>query len=164
MTNPLFSCTLEGFVKIRRSPSAFTVVSTIKKPRLFTSILAMKCPSCRQHPVFRHANAYDLKKVGEMHPYCPVCGSSNRVEPGFYFGAAYVSYILMVGILIAMVFVYYLIFGEVFEHFWRLMISATLLSIGLTPLIFRYSRVIFLYICVPYKGVSGNEQKATRVK
>ncbi|MEY4594756.1 MAG: hypothetical protein RIQ47_1166 [Bacteroidota bacterium] len=112
----------------------------------------MQCPSCRSHPVFKTTNPYDLPQIADMHPYCPVCGNSNRVEPGFYFGAAYVSYILMVGLLCCLVFGYYLVFGEIFEHFWRLMSIAIGLAIGLTPLVFRYSRIIFLYICVPYKG------------
>jgi hypothetical protein len=93
-----------------------------------------------------------------MYEYCPACGSSNRVEPGFYFGAAYVSYILMVGLLLGMVLAYYLVFGEIFEHFWRLMTFAIVLSIVSTPVIFRYSRIIFLYICVPFKGAPERDK------
>ena len=87
-----------------------------------------------------------------MHEYCPVCKSSNRVEPGFYFGAAYVSYVLMVGLLMLFVLGYFLVFGEIFEHFWRLMSGAVIIAILSTPVIFRYSRILFLYICVKYKG------------
>jgi Protein of unknown function (DUF983) len=112
----------------------------------------MKCPACRQHRVFVHANPYSWKHIGEMHPYCPRCGNSNRVEPGFYFGAAYVSYILMVGLLLMLVAVYYLVFGEIFDHFWRLMAVALATAVLITPVIFRYSRIIFLYICVPFTG------------
>lgn len=119
---------------------------------LLTGILSMQCPSCRTHRIFKTGNPFDLKNVGVMHDYCPACGSSNRVEPGFYFGAAYVSYILMVGLLMVLVGTYYLIFGEIFDHFWRLMFSAIVFSVVITPVIFRYSRVIFLYICVPFKG------------
>jgi hypothetical protein len=87
-----------------------------------------------------------------MYDHCPACGSSNRVEPGFYFGAAYVSYVLMVGLLMLVVLAYYLVFGEIFDHFWRLMTVASGASLLSTPLVFRYSRIIFLYICVPHKG------------
>ena len=81
-----------------------------------------------------------------MHEYCPVCNSSKRVEPGFYFGAAYVSYMLMVGLLMAFVLGYYLFYGEIFEHLWRLMSGAVIIAILSTPVIFRYSRILFLYI------------------
>ena len=118
---------------------------------LISGVLAMQCPACRSHAVFATSNPYDLKNIGSMHPICPNCGSSNRVEPGFYFGAAYVSYILMVGLLCMLVFGYYLVFGEIFEHFWRLMISGIVFAVLSTPVIFRYSRIIFLYICVPLK-------------
>jgi hypothetical protein len=103
------------------------------------------------HGLFKTTNPYDLKHIAEMHPTCPHCGHSNRVEPGFYFGAAYVSYILMVGLLCCLITVYYLVYGEIFEHFWRLMFMATGFALVLTPVVFRYSRVIFLYICVPFK-------------
>lgn len=118
---------------------------------LLTGILSMKCPSCRKHDVFKTKNPFGLKQVGAMHAYCPHCGSSNRVEPGFYFGAAYVSYVLMVGLLMVLIGAYYLVFGEIFEHFWRLMAMASGFALIITPVIFRYSRIIFLYICVPFK-------------
>lgn len=118
-------------------------------------MLTMQCPACRSKSIYKTTNPFNLKNVGAMHEYCPACGSSNRVEPGFYFGAAYVSYILMVGLLMILVGIYYLVFGEIFEHFWRLMFSAIALSVVSTPVIFRYSRVIFLYICVPFKGSPG---------
>ncbi|MFM2136572.1 MAG: hypothetical protein RL021_1972 [Bacteroidota bacterium] len=119
---------------------------------LVSGVISMKCPACRMHDVFKTKNPYDLKQVGAMHAYCPACGSSNRVEPGFYFGAAYVSYILMVGLLMLLVTVYYLVFGEIFENFWRLMITATSFALIITPVVFRYSRILFLYMFVPFKG------------
>jgi hypothetical protein len=121
-------------------------------PSMFASIAAMKCPACRKHAVFIDPNILKLKSIASMYEYCPVCHSSNKVEPGFYFGAAYVSYMLMVGLLMAFVLVYYVIFGEIFNHFWRLMSGAFVLALVSTPLVFRYSRIIFLYICVKYKG------------
>ncbi|MFM2207181.1 MAG: hypothetical protein RL213_1156 [Bacteroidota bacterium] len=129
-----------------------------RKFSLLSGILTMKCPACRSHDVFRFRNPFLLKKVGLMYEYCPSCGNSNRVEPGFYFGAAYVSYMLMVGLLLGLVLAYYLVFGEIFEHFWRLMTFAVVLSIISTPVVFRYSRIIFLYICVPFKGAPEKEK------
>jgi len=133
---------------------------------LLSAILRMKCPACRSHEVFRTRNPFDLKRVSLMYEYCPTCGSSNRVEPGFYFGAAYVSYILMVGLLMGVVLAYYLVFGEIFDHFWRLMTVAFVFSVAITPVVFRYSRIIFLYICVPFKGkakTSGVRKAGERV-
>lgn len=123
-----------------------------KSASLISGVLSMKCPACRRHDVFKTKNPFDLKQVGAMHTYCPACGSSNRVEPGFYFGAAYVSYILMVGLLMLLVTGYYLFFGEIFDHFWRLMFTAASFALIITPVVFRYSRILFLYLFVPFKG------------
>ncbi|MFM7217812.1 MAG: DUF983 domain-containing protein [Bacteroidota bacterium] len=119
---------------------------------MLSAILQMRCPACRRAFLFKEPNTFRLRKLGAMHPYCPACGSSNKVEPGFYFGAAYVSYILMVGLLCGYVFVYYLFFGEIFSHFQRLMSGAIVLAVAITPWVFRYSRVLFLYLFVRYKG------------
>lgn len=119
---------------------------------LFSGMLGMKCPACRSHHLFVEPKTRLLKKIGLIHAQCPACGSNNRVEPGFYFGAAYVSYILMVGLLMIFVMAYYLIFDEIFEHFTRLMTGACVVSLASTPWIFRYSRVIFLYLFVRYRG------------
>lgn len=119
---------------------------------LFEGMTAMKCPACRSEALFVQPKTFLLKDIGVMHAQCPRCGNNNRVEPGFYFGAAYVSYILMVGLLMFFVSIYYLIFGEIFDHFMRLMTGASLLALLSTPWIFRYSRVLFLYMFVRYRG------------
>lgn len=75
------------------------------------------------------------------------------MEPGFYFGAAYVSYALMVGLMIITAAIFYLVMGGIGDYIWTFLGIATAVAILTTPLVFRYSRVIFLYICVKYKGV-----------
>jgi hypothetical protein len=131
---------------------------------LFPSILKMSCPSCRESCVFKQPRTLLLKDLGVMHPYCPKCGSSNKVEPGFYFGAAYVSYILMVGLLSGYVSGYFLCFGEIFSHFQRLMVGAIVIALATTPWVFRYSRVLFLYLFVRYKGVGSSSYSDTTEK
>ena len=74
------------------------------------------------------------------------------VEPGFYFGAAYVSYGLMVGFLIIVGFLYYFIFQEIGENMLRLLSTGSVAATLVAPVIFRYSRIIYLYIIVRFKG------------
>ena len=64
-------------------------------PKLY-SILYLKCPRCNKGNLFHSSNPYNLKKLGKMHTHCPVCGQKYTIEPGFYFGASYVSYALAV--------------------------------------------------------------------
>ena len=100
---------------------------------------------------FTHPNAYDLKHVGDMPATCPVCGQDLR-GARFYFGAAYVSYALMVGLMIITAAIFYLVMGGIGDYIWTFLGIATAVAILTTPLVFRYSRVIFLYICVSTKA------------
>ena len=116
----------------------------------------MRCPTCRRGPVFIHSNPYRLKTVGDIHPVCPVCGTNFRPEPGVYFGGAVVSYPLMVifGALVTLAF--YLVVGDLAGHFLEVMTTLAIAVVAVTPVMFRYSRIIFLYITFRYKGSKGN--------
>jgi rubredoxin len=118
---------------------------------LLVSVLTMRCPVCRKGHVFRESNPYNLNRVGEMHHLCPVCGQNFRPEPGFYFGAAIVSYPMMVLFCIVVTVLFYLIVGDIFNHIASLLILAILLSVAVMPLSFRYSRIIWLHIVFKHK-------------
>lgn len=121
-------------------------------PNVILAIGTMKCPACRKGEIFKNTNPYHLSQMGDMHEKCPVCGENFRHEPGFYFGAAYVSYGLMVGFLIGIGLLYYLVFREIGDHMIRLLSIGAVAAVMIAPVIFRYSRIIYLYIIVRYKG------------
>ena len=121
-------------------------------PALLPALLKMKCPVCREGDVFIHPNPYVLRKVGDIHPLCPVCGKNFRPEPGFFFGGAVISYPLMVIFGSLVVGVYYLITGDVFDHFITVMAILSVSIVAVTPVMFRYSRIIFLYLVFRYRG------------
>ncbi|UPT66375.1 MAG: hypothetical protein M0D57_18195 [Sphingobacteriales bacterium JAD_PAG50586_3] len=64
------------------------------------NIISCKCPNCGDAYVFTNQNPYNLWHLADMHQNCPKCGKSFSKEPGFYFGAMYVSYGLTSGIVI----------------------------------------------------------------
>jgi hypothetical protein len=77
-----------------------------------------------------------------MHQHCPLCGASFEPEPGFYFGAMFVSYAMSVTIF-AVVGVFLYVFFRPSDEVYLICIGiAALIS---TPYSFRYSRVLFLY-------------------
>lgn len=82
---------------------------------------------------------------------CPKCNQPFSLEPGFYFGAAYVSYGLMVAWNIFIALLIILIYGDLFDHFTEMMIGCIVTSILVAPLMFRYSRVIYLYMFVRFR-------------
>ena len=63
---------------------------------LIQSIFKFKCPSRRKGDLFISKNPCRLKHLNEMHERCSHCNLKYSIEPGFFQGAAYVSYALLV--------------------------------------------------------------------
>lgn len=77
-----------------------------------------------------------------MNQVCEKCEANFEPEPGFYFGALYVSYAFTVTIFIAISLgLYYTINPAEWVYIASIIIS----SILFIPVSFRYSRILFLY-------------------
>lgn len=74
---------------------------------------------------------------------CPECGKLTQPEPGFYYGAMYVSYALCVALFIGFFIVFALLYPVAPEVFIG---SYSLLLLVLWPFIFRYARAIYLFL------------------
>ena len=73
----------------------------VKDTKLY-SILNFKCPYCHEGDFFV-AHPYNLMRVGDLHERCSECNGRYTIEPGFYYGAMYVSYamgtaVVMIGV------------------------------------------------------------------
>ncbi|MFC5269570.1 DUF983 domain-containing protein [Adhaeribacter terreus] len=120
---------------------------------LIYSILNTKCPRCREGNMFPKGTLYTTK-FADMHSNCSSCGQSLEPEPGYYFGAMYVSFGINVGVfLVAMVVLY-----QFLEDVSTTMMLGVLLFVivGFLPIIFRISRAMWISIFVHYEG-PGNE-------
>ena len=105
------------------------------------AILEQRCPRCREgrlfnEPAYRSLNFYKMKAQ------CEVCEQVFDPEPGFYFGAMYISYAFLVAISVSSWVFLYVLFKPSFLTYLVVILSANVL---LLPLIFRYSRTLFLY-------------------
>ena len=127
------------------------------------SILRMRCPSCHEESLFENPNPYAFHEIGKMPDHCPNCGTSFKREPGFYFGAAYVSYGLTVALWIA-VLVALITFDALgiieyafLENPLTFLITGVIALIALLPFIFRLSRSIWIHIFVKDKKVEMKE-------
>ncbi len=111
------------------------------------SILHLKCPRCQEGDLFVSKNAYNFKNMLTMPKQCSVCNQNFEVEPGFYSGALWISFPIIV--LIAIPF--YLIMDFIFliSIDWMAFIMAIYIF-GLQPVIMRYSRAIWINIFVSY--------------
>jgi hypothetical protein len=78
-----------------------------------------------------------------MNDPCPVCGLVFKREPGYFYGAMYFSYALAVLILVPLFFLFQWLLPD-----WPgpvLILLAVLPYLPLVPLVFRYSRVLWIY-------------------
>lgn len=103
--------------------------------------MEQRCPRCRDGKLFE-TPAYGSIKFYKMKPQCEVCEQVFDPEPGFYFGAMYISYALLVAISVTCWVFLYVLFKPAFIYYVVMILSANLL---LLPLIFRFSRTLFLY-------------------
>ncbi|MEX2336115.1 MAG: DUF983 domain-containing protein [Fulvivirga sp.] len=105
------------------------------------AIAAGKCPRCRKGNIFKHP-AFKPTKFSKMYSQCPVCDLHFEREPGFFFGAMYISYAFSVAIFIA-VGVILSLFGDFSLNTY--LITTLIVVTLLLPVLFRYSRILFLY-------------------
>jgi uncharacterized protein (DUF983 family) len=99
-------------------------------------ILARRCSHCRQGAIFRSTWA--------MNEDCPTCGLDfDRGEPGYFTGAMYVSYALVIPVIALLTLIEHLIVPD--WSLLRLVVLASLICLPSTPVIWQYSRVIWIY-------------------
>jgi len=125
-------------------------VRKMPKRSKLESILQERCPRCREGRMFVSAK-YDLKKFDKMHKTCGRCGLNYELEPGYYTGAMYVSYAFSVAIFVIVGFMLFIFFDDPEIYVYVLTILMTI--VVLFPLLFRYSRVIYLHV---FGGVNYN--------
>lgn len=106
------------------------------------AILQGKCPRCHEGNLFE-TGPYRLKRFARMNMQCPHCKVNYAKEPRFFDGAMYVSYMMNVGLFLVSAFIIYNLFEP--ESPDTYLIAIILEVILLYPLIFRYSRILYLY-------------------
>ncbi len=99
------------------------------------AILRQRCPRCRKGQMFRGRFA--------MNDPCPVCGLLFQREEGTFLGAMYASYILGS----ALIFPMYFLISWLLPACPDLLVAvlAILIYLPMTPMVFRYSRVLWVY-------------------
>ena len=110
------------------------------------SLATGKCPRCGEGEIFESANPYNLGKMTNMHSRCPHCQLNFNPEVGFYWGATYVSYVLTVAFSGLTFAISTLLFGFMNSLSLRYVVVNGILITVLSPLFFRFSRIIWLWI------------------
>ncbi|MCI4671300.1 MAG: DUF983 domain-containing protein [Bacteroidia bacterium] len=118
-----------------------------KKRSYFSAMVGLRCPRCRRGKLFTSANPFNFKKITDMPHSCPVCGQDYSIEPGFYFGATYVSYALNVAWLVPLFILMRFVLGLEYKYY---VITMFVLLPILIPLISRISRAFWLSFFVKF--------------
>lgn len=107
-----------------------------------SNILREKCPNCHKENVFQTTGSIFRFKMPIIYNNCPNCGYKFEREPGFFFGAMFVSYALAAGEMIAILTLLWAILGlSPLYVFFTVVIVAILAS----TFNFRLSRIIWIY-------------------
>ena len=77
-----------------------------------------------------------------MHVHCPTCGLKYEREPGFFIGAMYVNYAFTVAIVIAVGIALNILGLYTLYAFVGSIVALVFLFM---PILFRFSRIIFLH-------------------
>ena len=111
-------------------------------------VIYLKCPQCHEGKIFKSGFSYRFSKITEMYDHCPHCNLKYEREPGFFYGAMYVSYGLTVGLWVALAIAFFILSVEI--NPWLFMALGISLLLILLPGIYRLSRAIWLSIFVPF--------------
>lgn len=123
----------------------------MKKGTKLYSILKFKCPHCHEGHFFVSNNPYHLAKSGKLQKECEVCHRNFMKEPGFYYGAMYVSYAMGVALFVSIFVAIYVLYPSASTDVY---IGAIVGGLILTaPLLYALSKIIWANMFYNYKGV-----------
>lgn len=112
------------------------------------------CPRCREGRLFKSQRAYKYGEILKMNQTCPVCGQPTEIEPGFYYGTAYVSYALTIALSTATFVAWLVLIGmsvkEGDHRIWYWLIFNGILLLALQPIFMRLARSIWISWFVKY--------------
>lgn len=111
--------------------------ASLRKPPRLLGVLLQRCPECRRGVVYHG--------LMSMHDHCAVCGYRYARETGYFTGAMYASYFIAVPVLIVIFAVMSVTFAVGQTPMATLAMSSVVFLL-FVPGIFRYSRVIWMYI------------------
>jgi len=112
-----------------------------------------KCPRCREGTIF--TKPFDIKKPLDMPKKCAHCGQVMEPEPGYYYGAMFLSYIVysLIMLPIALLLVFYFKWSEAAAIGFVILISVLFFF-----RILRGARSLWIHMMVRYDPSAGKKQ------
>lgn len=132
-------------------------MSPLGKKSILKSIYQCKCPRCHEGDMFLKGKLFNPAKFSVMNKNCGHCGQSFEPEPGYYFGAMFISYSINTALFISVWVALYL-----FKEDYSLTLLLSLLGVSaivFLPFIYRVSRSIWIAIFIPFEGENAKVRK-----
>lgn len=116
-------------------------------PHLLRAIFRHRCAECHRGALFP-TGAFSFNRPFEMYDRCPLCNANYEPEPGFYYGAMFISYIFSGFILLAFTMVLHWVLGLSLtaSFFWVIALVAVFFVWW-----FRFSRAFWLNLMVRFR-------------
>jgi len=93
--------------------------------------------------------------MSETHASCSHCNRKLSMEPGFYYGAMYISYSLGVAHIVSFLVARYVLNLEM--EFWSFIVLVGSFLVALTPLYYALSKIIWANLFMNFKTEIENE-------
>lgn len=106
------------------------------------ALLSLRCPHCHEGRLFTHS-AFNLAHFTDMPAHCEVCAVPLEPEPGFYWGAMFISYAFNVATVLTVGALLYFFGGD--PAVWVYVLTVAGAALALAPAALRYSRALMLY-------------------
>lgn len=102
------------------------------------------CPNCNKGKIFEQKGLLYKMRMPKMYENCRVCDHKFEKEPGYFYGAMYVSYMLTVAQAIGI----YILLAYIFEieNNLQIFFCIVVAMIGLSFFNMRISRTIWIHL------------------
>jgi len=127
-----------------------------KKESKLLSVIRQSCPRCHEGHLFATKNPYNFKEGIRMYDSCTVCNQDFKIEPGFYIGALWTSFPIVI-IIMAFLSILMLAYFKVSLNYFFVILSVSLFL--LQPIITRLGRSIWIHIFVKYDPEAVNSPR-----
>lgn len=113
-------------------------------------IFALDCPRCGEGKLFKTKNPFAFGKITEMHENCSSCNLKYDREPGFFYGAMYISYAINIAFFVVFLVLYFNFFrSHKILHFFFVYVGFMLL---IFPINFRIARSAWIHMVTTFEG------------
>ncbi len=123
-----------------------TIKIIMRLGHIVYSVVRNRCPRCHRGKVFEDDNPYRLRFLFRMKKSCDHCQELYEKEPGYFFGAMFVSYALT-SLAFFIVFMMDLLWFHLGISLLYFLLPAVVL---ISPVTFQWSRLIWLNFFIRY--------------